>query len=58
MEKRIQRINDLAKKKKGEGLSEEELQEQQELYAWYLEKVKNNVKCQLDAIRVGDTPSR
>jgi len=46
-EEKIQRINVLAKKKKEEGLTAEELQEQKELYALYLASVRKQVKAQL-----------
>lgn len=45
----IKRINELAKKKKEEGLTPEELKEQKELYAIYLQAVREQVKMQLDA---------
>lgn len=45
----IKRINELAKKKKEEGLTPEELKEQKELYAIYLRAVREQVKTQLDA---------
>jgi uncharacterized protein YnzC (UPF0291/DUF896 family) len=45
----IKRINELAKKKKNEGLTPEELNEQKELYALYLRDIRKQVKTQLDA---------
>lgn len=48
MEKMIQRINQLAKKKREEGLTPEELKEQKELYAIYLQNIREQVKAQLD----------
>lgn len=45
---RIERLNELAKKKKEEGLSDQEFIEQQELYAWYVEQVKKNLVCQME----------
>ncbi|MGS0763186.1 DUF896 domain-containing protein [Syntrophomonas curvata] len=51
----IKRINQLAKKKKEEGLTPEELKEQKELYAVYLQNIREQVKAQLD-VRVN--PSR
>jgi uncharacterized protein YnzC (UPF0291/DUF896 family) len=48
-EEMIKRINQLAKKKREEGLTPEELQEQKELYAIYLRGIREQVKMQLDA---------
>ncbi len=45
----IKRINQLAKKKKEQGLTPEELKEQKELYAVYLRHIRNQVKTQLDS---------
>ncbi len=45
----IRRINELAKKKKEQGLTPEELQEQKQLYAVYLHGIREQVKTQLDA---------
>ncbi len=44
----IKRINELAKKKKEQGLTPEELQEQRELYAVYLHNIREQVKMQLE----------
>ncbi len=46
-QKKIERINFLAKKKKEEGLSEEELAEQKELYEEYLEGYRRNLRSTL-----------
>jgi uncharacterized protein YnzC (UPF0291/DUF896 family) len=46
-QKKIERINFLAKKKKEEGLSEEELDEQKELYEEYLEGYRRNLRSTL-----------
>jgi uncharacterized protein YnzC (UPF0291/DUF896 family) len=48
LEEMIKRINQLAKKKKEEGLTPEELKEQKELYAVYLQNIRQQVKAQLD----------
>lgn len=45
----IRRINELAKKKKEHGLTPEELQEQKQLYAVYLQGIREQVKTQLEA---------
>ena len=49
---KIERINFLARKKKAEGLTTEELEEQQSLRAEYLEAVRRNLKGQLDNIDI------
>lgn len=49
--KKIDRINELARKKKAEGLSEEEHQEQAELRAEYLESFRKNFRKHLDNVR-------
>lgn len=46
----IDRINQLAKKSKQEGLSEAEKLEQQELRKKYIEYIKGQVRQQLDSI--------
>lgn len=46
-QKKIERINFLAKKKKEEGLSEEELSEQKALYEEYLEGYRRNLRSTL-----------
>ncbi len=50
----IDRINELAKKKKETGLTEEELAEQKVLYREYIDAFKANLKAQLDTIEVVD----
>lgn len=50
----IDRINELAKKKKETGLTEEELAEQKILYRAYIDAFKANLKAQLDTIEVVD----
>lgn len=49
--KMIDRINELAHKKKTEGLTEEEQMEQASLRAQYLEQFRKNFRQQLDNVR-------
>lgn len=53
-EEMIKRINELAKKKKQEGLTLAEKAEQQELYKVYLAAIRGQVTAQLD--EAGFTP--
>lgn len=46
----IDRINQLARKSKQDGLNEKEKQEQQELRKKYVEYIKGQVRQQLDSI--------
>lgn len=48
----IERINELARKKKSEGLNEEELAEQAALRAQYLKEFRENMEATLRAVRV------
>lgn len=48
----IDRINELARKSKAEGLTEEEKKEQAELRRVYIEAVRRNLRGQLDNISV------
>ncbi|MBO4693881.1 MAG: DUF896 domain-containing protein [Clostridia bacterium] len=50
--KKITRINELAKKQKSEGLTEEEKQEQFALRREYIEAYKRSLLSQLDSIRI------
>ena len=50
-EERIARLNELARKKKTIGLTEEEKQEQAMLRQEYLAAIRGNMKAQLDNIR-------
>ncbi|MGI5921213.1 MAG: DUF896 domain-containing protein [Syntrophomonadaceae bacterium] len=45
----LQRINELARKKRSEGLTAEEAIEQQQLYQVYLKSIREQVTSQLDA---------
>ena len=47
----IDRINELAAKKKGEGLTAEEQAEQKVLYKEYLASIRGSMKAQLDNVR-------
>ncbi len=48
----IERINELARKKKAEGLTEEEAAEQAALRAQYLREFRANMEATLQAVRV------
>lgn len=50
----IDRINQLSKKKKTEGLTDEEASEQKVLYREYIDAFKANLKAQLEMIEVVD----
>ena len=49
---KIERINELARKKKSVGLTEAELAEQSELRAQYLREFRENMEATLKAVRV------
>jgi len=49
---KIKRINVLAKKSKGEGLSEKEKKEQEKLRKEYIENAKKSLRNQLDNIEI------
>jgi uncharacterized protein YnzC (UPF0291/DUF896 family) len=51
MEDMIERINQLARKAKTTGLTDEEMDERNELRKQYIEVFKGNLKIQLDSIR-------
>ena len=50
----VERINELARKKKAEGLSEAELEEQALLRRAYHDSVKANFRSQVETIKVID----
>ena len=54
----IARINELARKKRSVGLSEDELAEQQKLRRIYLDGIRDQVKGMLDNIEVVDAPEK
>ena len=51
-EQKIKRINELARKSKSEGLTEEERKEQKILRQEYIDAVRRNLKSQLDNIDI------
>lgn len=51
-QKKIDRINELARKQKAEGLTEEEKKEQFALRREYIEAYKKSLIAQLDNIRI------
>ncbi|WP_105159030.1 DUF896 family protein, partial [Streptococcus suis] len=51
---KIDRINELARKKKTEGLTEEELQEQAALREEYIEGYRRSVRAHIEGIKVVD----
>ena len=53
-EEKIQRINELYHKAKGEGLTEEEKNEQQTLRKQFIEDFKRKLRGQLDNISLQD----
>lgn len=54
----ITRINQLARKQKAEGLTEEEKKEQSRLRQAYLEAIRGAVKQQLDQVQFVDKDSK
>ena len=52
----IARINELARKKRSDGLTAEEAAEQKELYAEYLGNIRGQMKQMLDSIEYIDDP--
>lgn len=57
-QKMIQRINDLARKAKTEGLSEAEAKERDMLRKQYMESFRASFRTQLDSIRFVDEDSK
>lgn len=51
---KINRINELAKKKKTQGLTNEEAKEQKTLYKEYLASIRLNLTSQLDNMVIED----
>lgn len=52
----IARINELARKKRSDGLTTEETAEQKKLYAEYLGNIRGQMKQMLDYIEYVDAP--
>ena len=52
MEERINRINELARKQRSEGLNDAEKEEQAKLRREYIDSIKGNLAAQLDSVRV------
>ena len=52
----IARINELARKKRTEGLTAEEAAQQKELYREYLGNIRGQMKNMLDSIQFVDDP--
>lgn len=51
---KIDRINELAKKKKEQGLTDEELKEQATLREEYLKSIRENFRKTLESIEIKD----
>ncbi|MFC4597954.1 DUF896 domain-containing protein [Cohnella hongkongensis] len=56
MDQLINRINELSRKSKNEGLSEQEVAERDRLRKQYLSIFKNNFRQELDRIEIVDEP--
>lgn len=54
----LARINELARKKRTQGLSKEELEEQKQLYEIYLSAIRGQVINLLDNIEFVDEPAQ
>ena len=52
MDEMIKRINELYHKSKGEGLTDEEKEEQKQLRQKYIDSVKGNLQGQLDSMSI------
>lgn len=55
LDKLTARINELAKKSKADGLTDEEKEEQQVLRREYIDRYKNNLRLQLEQIKPRDS---
>lgn len=56
--KMLERINELAKKKRELGLTDEELLEQKELYKVYLSEIRGQFSSTLDNVSVKDSDGK
>ena len=54
MDSTLKRINELAKKKREEGLTPQELEEQKKLYKIYLGGIRSQFEATLDNVSVQD----
>ncbi|MBD0380422.1 DUF896 domain-containing protein [Paenibacillus sedimenti] len=54
MDQNIERINELARKAKGVGLTDEEIEERNELRKKYIQAFRSSLKVQLDSIKFTD----
>lgn len=54
----IQRINELSKKMKTVGLTDDEKKEQSELRQKYVNAFKSSLRAQLDSIEIVDEPNK
>jgi uncharacterized protein YnzC (UPF0291/DUF896 family) len=57
-EEEIKRINELARKKKTEGLTPEEIEEQAALRGKYIASIRANMRSQLEQIRIVEPDGR
>ncbi|NEW06466.1 DUF896 domain-containing protein [Paenibacillus sp. SYP-B3998] len=57
IDQHIERINELARKAKTVGLTDEEIDERNELRKKYIEAFRGNLKIQLDSIKFADEES-
>ncbi|MGN0515270.1 MAG: DUF896 domain-containing protein [Lachnospiraceae bacterium] len=48
----VERINELYRKSKAEGLTKEEAREQAELRSLYLDAIRTNIRSNLDTIKI------
>lgn len=53
-EKKIERINELARKKKTEGLTPEETRERAQLHKEYIEGYRRSLRSQIEGIKLVD----